>query len=258
MARVESAAAGSTFDLPANCALFLDFDGTLLDIASTPQGVAVPEGLVLLLARLHEGLQGALAILTGRSIQDLDRLLTPLRLPAAGQHGAEMRLSNDAPVETATAAAVPAAWRARLGALARKDSRLLVEDKGLTIAVHFRAAPECESEISRIVAALAVTDERFAPQIGKRVIELRPCDTDKGTALLRYMSLPPFAGRHPVILGDDLTDEAAFSAARSLGGRALRIGAGAPSSAIGLASPQAVREWLAAGLESLAAERPQP
>ena len=169
-----------------------------------------------------------------------------------------MRLSNDSPVEIATSAAVPAAWRARLGALARKDGRLLVEDKGLTIAVHFRAAPECESEICRIVSGLAVTDERFAPQVGKRVIELRPCDADKGTALLRYMSLPPFAGRLPIVLGDDLTDEAAFSAARSLGGHALRIGASLPASATGLASPQAVRDWLAMGLQSLAATRPAP
>jgi trehalose 6-phosphate phosphatase len=252
MTHQRSAPAEAAVRLCADSALFLDLDGTLIDLAPTPHGVSVPVDLVSILDRLHRNLRGALAILTGRSIQDLDRLLAPLRLPAAGQHGAEIRLSRDAPAEAATSAAVPDAWRERLGALAREDSRVVVEAKGLTIAVHFRAAPEREAQIRRIAAGLVALEPRFALQNGKSVIELRPRSIDKGTALRRYMALPTFAGRRPIVLGDDLTDEPAFSAARSLGGYALPIGPVPRAAGISLSCPQIVRAWLTAGLEALA------
>jgi trehalose 6-phosphate phosphatase len=255
MTHPRSTPAEAAVRLCVDSALFLDLDGTLIDLAPTPQSVSVPAGLVSILDRLHRSLRGALAILTGRSIQDLDGLLAPLRLPAAGQHGAEIRLARNAPIETATSAAVPDTWRDRLDALAREDSRVVVEDKGLTIAVHFRAAPEREPQIRGIAAELAALEPRFALQNGKCVIELRPYATDKGTALRRYMALPSFAGRRPIVLGDDLTDEPAFRAARSLGGYALPIGPVPRAAGISLSCPQIVRAWLAAGLESLAAAK---
>lgn len=235
---------GGAAILCADSALFLDLDGTLLDIASTPQEVTVPEGLVSVLARVHRGLRGALAVLSGRSIRDIDRLLLPLSLPAAGQHGAEIRLGPEAPITCAVPAALPPAWRAELAALAREDQRILIEDKGLSMAVHYRNTTDAEPRVRRELMRLVATDARFVLRPGKCVLEVCPRGADKGTALSRFMSGPPFAGRLPVVLGDDVTDEAAFDAARSIGGDGLRVGPLTAVSAASFPDPQAVRDWL--------------
>jgi len=224
-------------------ALFLDLDGTVLEIAERPQDVIVPRGLVPLLARLSDGLGGALAVLSGRSIAEIDRLLATLFLPAAGQHGAELRLTPAGPIAREAEVERPREWQAALGALSRAHPGLLVEDKGIGIAVHFRAAPRAEDEVHRVLADLEPERSGFALKSGKYVAELVPVGCDKGRALRRLMEAPAFAGRLPIAIGDDATDEDAFGAALALGGEALRVGSGAAASAF--ADPRAVREWLA-------------
>jgi len=234
--------------------LFLDLDGTLLDIAATPQGVEVHPTTVPTLARLSRGLAGALAILSGRAIADIDRLLAPLRLPAAGQHGAELRLDPAGPIERAAFPPRPHDWDARLAALAREHTGLLLEDKGLGVAVHYRNAPAAEPTVRRVLRGLVDGAQGFALKSGKCVWEILPRGCDKGAALRRLMAAPPFAGRLPVVLGDDVTDEDAFRAAVALGGHAVRVGPPSAAATATLAGPRAVRDWLAAGAVALAGE----
>jgi trehalose 6-phosphate phosphatase len=238
----------------AHWAMFLDLDGTLFDIAPTPQEVVAPEGIGQTLSRLQRALSGALAILSGRTIADIDRLLPSPRLAAAGEHGAELRLAPAEAIESTGLSVLPA-WRERLRALARRHAGVLVEDKGHTVAVHYRNAPAAQRRIARELADLVAQDRRFVVQAGKCVLELRPRGSDKGTALLRIMTASPFAGRTPVVLGDDVTDEAAFAAAIALGGRAVRVGPSVAGASASLSDPRAARDWLDACAEALAAEK---
>ena len=230
-------------------ALFLDLDGTVLEIAERPQDVIVPSNLVPLLARLSDALSGALAILSGRAIAEIDRLLAPLSLPAAGQHGAELRLSPAGPIERETDVTQPREWRAALAVLVQQHPELLVEHKGAGVAVHFRAVPTAEREVRRALAGLAPEQAGFALKTGRCVAELVPKGCDKGRALRRLMAAPRFAGRLPVAIGDDATDEDAFAAALALGGDALRVGSGPAPAAF--ANARAVREWLAERADAL-------
>ncbi|HVV95401.1 MAG TPA: trehalose-phosphatase [Hyphomicrobiales bacterium] len=232
----------------ARDALFLDVDGTLLDIAPGPDAVVVPEGLPATLVRLAERLGGALALLTGRDIATVDRLMAPARLAVAGLHGAELRLPDgtrqeaDPPPELGPV-------RAALRAFVAARPGLLLEDKGAAVAVHFRAAPALEGEVAAEVRRLvAAAGPALALQAGKMVAEIRPAGGDKGSALESFLALPPFIGRRPVAIGDDWTDEAAFLAANQAGGRSLRVGrADRPTAATEIvASPAALRSWIAA------------
>jgi trehalose 6-phosphate phosphatase len=240
--------AWSTLPFHADWALFLDLDGTLLDIASAPGQVAVPRELVSILARLSRELGGALALLSGRAIADIDDLLAPLSLPAAGQHGAELRLAPAGSVARLVEPVRPQEWGPRLAALARAQAGVLVEDKGLAIAVHYRAAPAAEPAVRRALEGFAIGQAGFALKHGKCVCEILPRGCDKGDALRRLMATSPFAQRVPVVLGDDVTDEDAFGAALALGGRALRVGSAEGATFPG---PVAVRAWLAAGADAL-------
>lgn len=232
-------------------ALFLDVDGTLLDIASTPEAVVMPRGLIANLERLRLGLGGALALITGRSVADVDRLFHPLRLVVAGQHGAEMRNRASAAVTRVSDAVLPPEWRERIELLARQFPGVLIEDKGLTIAVHYRNAPAAVSEIETLLNRLLAQDTRFVLQAGKFVVELRPRGVTKAGALIELMRMDPFPGRSPVMIGDDLTDEDAFGAAISLGGMGFKVGRGLDVEATGFAAPSAVRRWLEASAEAL-------
>lgn len=233
----------------ADCALFLDVDGTLLDLATAPDMVATPCGLVRDLERLHGELKGALALLSGRAIADLDRLLSPLRLATAGQHGAELRVDAEAAIERLAAVDLSVAQRRQLDALVERHPGVFIEDKGLSIAVHYRAAPEAAAALARTLNQLAAADSRLGLQRGHCVIEIKPRGTTKGTALLELMRHPAFHQRMPIAVGDDLTDEDAFSAALSLGGRALRVGTA------GLANPAEVRRWLSDSADVLRTSR---
>ena len=229
---------------PDGWAFFLDLDGTLIDIAERPDAVVVPPELPGLLVRLASRAGGALALVSGRAIATLDRLLAPARLPAAGIHGAEMRFADGGQQTLATAGLD--AVRLRLSELAALHPELLVEDKGVAIAVHYRLRPELRAGLEAALAAIVSADASLDLQPGKMVFEVRPAGADKGRALARFLETPPFAGRRPLAIGDDLSDEPMFRAAADKGGLAVRIGADQreTAAAVCLNDTQSLRSWL--------------
>lgn len=227
--------------------LFLDIDGTLLEIADTPSAVVVDPSLNALIAAVARRLNGALALVSGRSLATIDQLFAPLELPAAGQHGAERRSAAgvlfvaksglDANLDPA---------RALLRAFVASHPGTLFEDKGRTLAVHYRLAPEQETGVRGAVAAAAAPLEaRYEVQAGSRVLEIKPKGFTKATAAEAFMSEPPFAGRTPVFVGDDLTDEPGLRFAESLGGVSIAVGDRLRAQ-WHLENPREVRRWLAA------------
>jgi trehalose 6-phosphate phosphatase len=231
--------------LPRNAAVFLDFDGTLVEIAHDPSLVVVPAPLTRTLAALTERFGGALAIVTGRAIADLDRMLDPLRPLVAGLHGLERRLP-DGTIERAAAPRWVAEIAPEIALFAARHPGLRVENKRLTIAVHYRGAPELADSVRQFIDACAAgVDHRATVQLGKMVVELRPAGRDKGAAITAFMAAPPFAGRVPVFLGDDLTDENGFEAVNRLSGISIRIGEPVDTSAThALPDVAAVHAWL--------------
>ncbi|HTY98329.1 MAG TPA: trehalose-phosphatase [Rhodocyclaceae bacterium] len=228
-------------------AFFLDVDGTLLEMAPTPDQVRVDGEVLLIVDALGAAAGGALALVSGRSLADVDRLFAPRRLPAAGQHGAERRDSLGGGHSYGGGPAQLAALRTCVGAWAAAVEGLLVEDKGLTLAVHYRQAPHLECEVHRrFEECLGRVGGAFRLQPGRLVLEARPANWDKGVAVREFMSEEPFAGRIPVFVGDDATDEDGFAAARQLGGHAVKVGRGASLAPWRLEDVQAVRSWLAA------------
>ncbi|MGC8469628.1 MAG: trehalose-phosphatase [Acetobacteraceae bacterium] len=224
-------------------ALFLDLDGTLLDIAPTAAEVRVSPDLVPALTRLAAGLDGALAILSGRTLAEIDAPLAPLILPAAAEHGAALRLPDGVREEIATPP--PEDWITRLRAFAGSHAGVRIEVKHHGLVVHFRQAPDHEAATATFLAALlAAGDRGFEILPARRAFELRPRGVGKGNALRRLMQTAPFAGRVPVFVGDDVTDEEAIAAAQALGGRGLHVGRDFA------ASPAAVRAWVAGAAEN--------
>lgn len=238
-------------------ALFLDLDGTLIDVAATPTGVAVPEGLSDLLEALDEALDGALAILTGRPIADVDRLLAPSVFVAAGVHGAEYRTSRE---EIVRPVALPLEQEltTRLEDLAARHPGVRLEDKGVIAAIHWRAAPQhaeaIETELTRLLES---GPDHLELRPGRRVFEIVPRHVSKGAALEILSGLEDFAGRRPVMIGDDHGDESAFRAAERGGGVGFRVaGETFPAEVADFASPQQVREWLEALVRRASERRP--
>jgi len=218
-------------------ALFLDLDGTLLEIASTPTSVVVPDDLVVDLEALSKTLGGALAIVSGRDLTDIDGLLAPLCLPAAGAHGAMMRLPGGGHDEIE--AKVPEDWIEELLRLQQVYPGVMIERKVHSIVVHFRNAPPAEDLVRRTTAEIVARDaERFETLRGKMVIEILPRNVNKGHAVRRFMQLAPFRGRTPVFVGDDITDEDGFEAAVEFGGVGLHV-----AECFG-GQPREVRRWL--------------
>lgn len=218
-------------------ALFLDLDGTLLDIAPTPDAVVVPDGLVKDLASAQKVLGGALAIVSGRGLADIDHLLTPLRLPAGGEHAAIIRLPNGFYDEVALK--VPEDWKRSLSNLVEMHPGVLAETKRHNIVAHYRNVPSQKAAVRRAVSALVANDpENFELLEAKMAFEIRPRLVTKGRAVHALMNLEPFAGRVPVFVGDDRTDHDGFAAAIELGGIALDVGL-----AFG-GRPRDVRAWL--------------
>ncbi len=233
-------------------ALFLDVDGTLLHIADTPDSVAIDRATVDLLARAYRATGGATALITGRRIADVDRLFFPLALPVAGQHGFERRDAAGAFHRHAQPAPELAAARAPLAAFAAGHPGVLIEDKGLTLAAHYRLAPRAEPALEALTERLAAESAGvLAIQRGKMVFELRPAGKDKGTAIAEFLEEAPFRGRTPVFLGDDLTDEYGFSIVNGRGGISVKVGDGPTEAVARLPGVDAVR----ASLERLAAAR---
>lgn len=231
--------------LTGGAALFLDFDGTLVELAESPDAISVPDALPPLLERLAARLGGRLAIISGRSLADLDRHLALPRLAVSGSHGLELRFPGGPGVAPAAPAGLDAARRA-LRRFAASDPGLLVEEKPASIALHYRRAPRQADAAADFLAALAARTG-LAMQRGKMVIELRPPGADKGDALRRIMREPPFAGARPLFVGDDLTDEHAFAAAAELGGAGILVGRERPTAARWLLPDVAsVAAWLEA------------
>lgn len=239
--------------LDPHWALFLDLDGTLLEIAPRPDLVRVPPGLPGLLRRLAEQRDGALALISGRSLAELDRLLRPWRGAAAGLHGAERRRADGTPVESGEDAADRAAaaaidrLRPAMTALAGGWPGALLEDKGRTLALHYRAIPEKEREIGGAVTRLSESEAAALRLIaGKMVFELQPRHRNKGAVIAAFMAEAPFHGRRPVFLGDDTTDEDGFAEVHPRDGLSIRIGGAAETVArYDLASVAEALRWLA-------------
>lgn len=227
-------------------ALFLDIDGTLLDIAATPEEVIVPPDLGVTLEKLQSALGGALALVSGRAIESIDRLFAPLRLPTAGQHGAEIRVADSEVARADLCSATLARVRADTFTHLVSMPGVRVEDKGLGFAVHYRHAPAAKGQIEqRLAEALALHAGDLELLHGKMVVEVRAREVNKGRALEVLMRQPPFAGRIPVFVGDDLTDEDGFKAAERLGGHAIAVGhERVEVTRYWLPEPEAVRHWL--------------
>lgn len=205
-------------------ALFLDIDGTLIDLADTPDGIAMPSELPANLDAVSKKLSGALALVTGRALPYADRLFQPYQFPIAGLHGAERRMS-DGTIDCVTATPEFELLKARLFAETTGWDGVVIEDKGAAVGAHYRQAPERQADLEALMErAAADAGSEFALQRGKMVLELRPARASKGEALRAFLDEPGFKGRLPVAVGDDLTDEAMFKTANALGGLSIRIG----------------------------------
>ncbi len=226
--------------------LFLDVDGTLLDIAPAPELVIVPAELLATLSRLSALLGGALALVSGRPIAQLDRLFAPLRLPAAGEHGAEIRLAADQAIVAGPPPSALAQLVAQLTAATTAIPGVRIERKRAGVVVHYRQAPEQAALLRGLVDA-AVADHVADVQVmpGKMVLEIKERVYSKGQAVIALMQRAPFAGRSPLFLGDDASDRDGFAAARRFGGCGVAVGFDHADAADWFfASPTAVRAWL--------------
>lgn len=228
-------------------AYFLDMDGTLIEIAETPAAAHTDPCLLDLIQRLSTACQGAVALISGRAVADLERRLAGLRLPLAGQHGLERR---DAAGKHYRHAAPDEARRAiatRLQPVLQRHPGLLLEDKGLSIALHYRQAPQLAAYVHRLLKSLLDgRADALQLQKGKRVVEIKPAGFDKGTAIEAFLDEAPFRGRRPVFIGDDATDEHGFAVVNRRDGISIKVGKGRSQARYRLPDVAAVRAWLAA------------
>jgi trehalose 6-phosphate phosphatase len=210
-------------DVPS-IALLLDVDGTLIDIGPSPDAVHVADDLRDSLARLARATGGALALVSGRPIADLDALFAPLKLPAVGGHGAELRLHANEPARSAPPLSPD--LRRQLAAAATPGSGIIVEDKGYSLALHFRQAPQQEDRLRSHIAAGQAAHPGEATEVlpGKAMLEVKRPDVSKGDGVRELMQHPPFAGRMPVFIGDDVTDESVFTVLAGMGGKGFSVG----------------------------------
>ena len=226
-----------------NTALFLDIDGTLLDLARTPDRVRVPHDLLLALERLAQDLSGAVAFVSGRSLESIDKLFLPFRPAAIGAHGAEIRRVDGT---VARSKALPDTVRQVFTDLANSIPGLLLEDKKCALALHYRLAPEARPVLTSAMEKHARLFQAQKVHIlhGKAVIEARPLGVDKGTAVAALVKQKPFAGRAILFGGDDATDLDVFRILPDLGGRGFSVGRRFPGADHVFESPRAVRQWL--------------
>ena len=238
---------------PYKYALFFDIDGTLIDLAETPDAIFIPDDLAGNLAALSRHLNGALALVTGRALRYADQLFSPHHFPIAGLHGTERRLLDGKIIFTEPTQAF-LSIKQELATLEDTFPGVLVEDKGGAIAAHFRQAPMAAAMVENAMQdAVIKAGPGYELQQGKMVLEIRPDSADKGRALEAYMADPRFTGRIPIALGDDVTDEAMFARVNALGGISIRVGkpTNTTDAAERLSQPQAVRDMIAAILHRL-------
>lgn len=238
-------------------AYFFDIDGTLIEIAPFPDEVFVDRDLAELIQRLHALTGGAVALITGRSIDDVDRFFPVPGAAVAGQHGLELRSPQGRLIRHPVRVESLNEVRQELIAATARHRGLLAEFKGLSIALHYRAAPRLAGYAHRLMRSL---QSRFVPdfvlQRGKRVVELKPAGRDKGVAIMELMQELPFRGRTPVFVGDDVTDEFGFGVVNEMGGYSIKVGGGRTSARWRLQDVSAVKGWLMQGLQRGTSEQP--
>lgn len=245
----EKAASGSKHPSPAqpDWAYFLDMDGTLIEIAETPAAADTDPCLLDIIRRLHSACRGAVAVVSGRAVADLDRRLHGLNLPLAGQHGLERRDAAGKHYRHAAPQGAKGDIEAHLQPVLQRHPGLLLEDKGLSLALHYRQAPHLASYVHRLLHDLVdgVADT-LQLQKGKRVVEIKPAGFDKGTAIEAFLAEAPFSGRRPVYIGDDMTDEHGFAVVNQRDGISIKVGKGRSAARYRLPDVAAVRDWLRA------------
>jgi trehalose 6-phosphate phosphatase len=227
-------------------ALLLDIDGTLLDIAPTPEAVMVPSGLVEAIGTISARSAGAVAFVSGRPLAVMDRLFAPLRLAAVGCHGGEIRIAPES--EVLRQPLLADLIKQRVMEIARMVAGTLVEDKGQSIAIHFRAVPDAGPRLREALERDSALQGDGELQLlgGKSVIEIKPKWFNKGTGVAQLLQHPPFSSRKPVFIGDDETDKDVIQTLGGFGGTGYGVGRKLPGTAFTFASPGQVRNWLAA------------
>jgi trehalose 6-phosphate phosphatase len=228
------------------CAILLDIDGTILDLAPSPQQVWVPPGLRRTLARLDGLTGGAVALVSGRSLKDIELIFSPLQLAAIGGHGAEMRVAAGAESRNYVAP-LSAALKRQLASITELGPGILAEDKGYSLALHYRLAPEKGEMLRAAVEAICALAPPGTVEIlpGKLVVEIKPAGVNKATAVCELMRHPPFANRNPIFIGDDTTDEPVFGIISKFGGLGFSVGRVTVDVNGRFEKPESVRAWLA-------------
>jgi trehalose 6-phosphate phosphatase len=235
-------------------AILLDIDGTLLDLMPTPREVWVPPGLAATLNGLMEATSGALALVSGRSLNDIDLIFAPARYPAIGGHGAEMRLNVDDEAAAPLAPPLDKELKRRLAAIARISPGILLEDKGYSLALHYRLAPHAKQAIAASIGLIRADMPEAPVEVlpGKSVFEIKPAGFTKANGVRALMQHTPFAGRRPFFIGDDVTDESVFAIMPELQGLAFSVGHRAKGVDGHFDAPRDVREFLAHLLDDAA------
>jgi trehalose 6-phosphate phosphatase len=238
-------------------AVLLDIDGTLLDLAPTPREVWVPPGLAKTLNGLLQRTSGALALVSGRSLNDIDLIFAPEQFPGVGGHGAEMRLSTDSEAVATHAPPMDKELKRRLAAIAKLSPGILLEDKGYSLALHYRLAPHAEKAIYEAVSLIRADLPNAPIEVlpGKCVCEIKHSGFNKASGVLELMKHEPFKGRRPIFIGDDVTDETVFAIMPDLNGLAFSVGRRAQGVAGHFDEPSDVRAFLARLIDDDAAIR---
>lgn len=236
-------------------AYFFDIDGTLSELASTPERARLAPALRERILAFRAQCGGAVAIVSGRPLRDIDRLFEGYELPAAGQHGAERRDASGRVTHVPVMRELLDRAHASLARFVARNPKLLLEDKGDSLALHYRAAPSMAGVAHRTMRAeQRRLGQAFMVQGGKRLVELVPAGIDKGGAVRAFLQELPFRGRLPVFIGDDVSDEPAFAAVAALGGHSIKVGAGPTAARWRLRNVAAVRAWLSVPDAPLAAD----
>lgn len=230
--------------LPGHYAFFFDLDGTLAEIKPHPDLVAIPATVLQKLHQLSQMTEGAVALISGRSMAELDQLARPYRFPLAGVHGAERRDIHDQTHIVSLPDALIQVLQVQLSSALAELPGTELEAKGMAFALHYRQAPQHEAAVLALATAIANAHPELALQPGKCVVELKPKGINKGAAIAAFMATPPFNGRTPVFIGDDLTDEAGFRVVNQAGGIAIKVGPGETVAEWRLADVASVWQWI--------------
>lgn len=225
-------------------AFFFDVDGTLAEIQQNPDAVSIPPNVIANLQQLSQACEGAVALVSGRPVTQLDQLAAPLKLPLAGVHGAELRDANGKLHRAELADEIAQPLQQMLEATMSTLPGTLLEAKGMAFALHYRQAMASQQQVLQLAEAAVARFPELTLQPGKCVVEIKPHGTDKGAAIQTFMQQPPFAGRIPVFVGDDLTDEKGFLAVNALAGISVKVGDGGGHARYHLNQVADVYRWL--------------